>query len=125
MRIDPLAEKYPHNSTYAFSGNRVIDAVELEGLEPVSPRYMWPYTSGYRFYGEYANRGDMWLMKVEGYYVLQYLNNEAEEEYMYWDKKNRIWKEFYPASPVSLKEELDRTAELSFKEFWNMPNQQP
>jgi hypothetical protein len=31
--IDPLAAKYPHNSTYAFSENRVIDAVELEGLE--------------------------------------------------------------------------------------------
>jgi RHS repeat-associated protein len=33
--IDPLAAKYPYYSTYAFSGNRVIDAVELEGLEPV------------------------------------------------------------------------------------------
>lgn len=31
--IDPLASKYPHNSTYAFSENRVIDGVELEGLE--------------------------------------------------------------------------------------------
>jgi hypothetical protein len=35
MSIDPLVEKYPHNSTYAFSANRVIDAVELEGLEAV------------------------------------------------------------------------------------------
>lgn len=32
--IDPLASKYPHYSPYSFSGNRVIDAVELEGLEP-------------------------------------------------------------------------------------------
>ena|GEM_PF-3966246 len=31
--VDPLAPKYPHNSPYAFSENRVIDAVELEGLE--------------------------------------------------------------------------------------------
>jgi RHS repeat-associated protein len=31
--IDPLAAKYPHNSPYAFSENRVIDGVELEGLE--------------------------------------------------------------------------------------------
>ena len=30
---DPLAKEYPHNSPYAFSENRVIDAVELEGLE--------------------------------------------------------------------------------------------
>ncbi|MDH4472375.1 MAG: RHS repeat-associated core domain-containing protein [Fluviicola sp.] len=31
--IDPLAASYPHNSPYAFSENRVIDGVELEGLE--------------------------------------------------------------------------------------------
>jgi RHS repeat-associated protein len=31
--VDPLAVKYPYNSTYAFSENRVIDGVELEGLE--------------------------------------------------------------------------------------------
>jgi RHS repeat-associated protein len=33
FNIDTLAEKYTHNSTYAFSENRVIDARELEGLE--------------------------------------------------------------------------------------------
>jgi len=33
MSVDPLAEKYPYNSTYAFSENRVIDARELEGME--------------------------------------------------------------------------------------------
>jgi len=31
--VDPLSSKYPHNSTYAFSENNVIDAIELEGLE--------------------------------------------------------------------------------------------
>jgi RHS repeat-associated protein len=31
--VDPLAVSYPHNSPYAFSENRVLDAVELEGLE--------------------------------------------------------------------------------------------
>jgi RHS repeat-associated protein len=31
--VDPLFKDYPHNSTYAFSGNRVLDAIELEGLE--------------------------------------------------------------------------------------------
>ena len=33
LSIDPLAAKYPHNSPYASSENRVIDAVELEGRE--------------------------------------------------------------------------------------------
>ena len=34
--VDPLSAKYPWNSPYAFSENRVIDGVELEGLEYVS-----------------------------------------------------------------------------------------
>ncbi|UBZ14002.1 hypothetical protein LDL77_19240 [Flagellimonas marinaquae] len=33
FRVDPLYSKYPWNSTYAFSENRVVDGVELEGLE--------------------------------------------------------------------------------------------
>ena len=34
FNIDPLSEKYPTWAPYVFSGNRVIDARELEGLEP-------------------------------------------------------------------------------------------
>ncbi|WP_123911582.1 DUF4329 domain-containing protein [Chryseobacterium sp. G0162] len=34
FNIDPLAEKYPTWATYVLSGNRVVDARELEGLEP-------------------------------------------------------------------------------------------
>ncbi|WP_370454315.1 RHS repeat domain-containing protein [Flavobacterium sp. LMO9] len=31
--VDPLTKSYPHYTPYSFSGNRVIDAIELEGLE--------------------------------------------------------------------------------------------
>jgi RHS repeat-associated protein len=31
--VDPLTKKYPANSPYAFSENRVLDAIEMEGLE--------------------------------------------------------------------------------------------
>jgi RHS repeat-associated protein len=34
FNVDPLAEKYPTWAPYVFSGNRIIDARELEGLEP-------------------------------------------------------------------------------------------
>ena len=34
--VDPLTASYPHNSPFAFSENRVIDGVELEGLEFLS-----------------------------------------------------------------------------------------
>jgi len=33
LSLDPLAAKYPHNSPYAFSENKLIHMVELEGLE--------------------------------------------------------------------------------------------
>jgi len=36
LSLDPLTRKYPYYSPYAFSGNRVIDARELEGLEPAT-----------------------------------------------------------------------------------------
>lgn len=35
FNIDPIAEKYYYNSVYAFSENKVISHVELEGLESV------------------------------------------------------------------------------------------
>ena len=38
--VDPLASKYPFYSPYQFSGNRVIDMIELEGLEPAEPGTM-------------------------------------------------------------------------------------
>jgi RHS repeat-associated protein len=36
LSIDPLFTSYPYNSPYAFSENRVIDGIELEGLEYVT-----------------------------------------------------------------------------------------
>ncbi|HLG39060.1 MAG TPA: N-acetylmuramoyl-L-alanine amidase [Chitinophagaceae bacterium] len=34
-QVDPLADKYRYNSTYAFSENKVTSHVELEGLEAI------------------------------------------------------------------------------------------
>ncbi len=40
--VDPLAADFPWNSTYAFSENRVIDRVELEGAES-SAEWRWSF----------------------------------------------------------------------------------
>jgi RHS repeat-associated protein len=48
LSIDPLTAKYPHNSPYAFSENRVIDAVELEGLEKFIITGSYYYGEDYR-----------------------------------------------------------------------------
>ncbi len=33
--VDPLAQKYPWNSSYAFAENKVIDGIDLEGGEHI------------------------------------------------------------------------------------------
>jgi len=54
--VDPLAEKYPWNSPYAFSENVVINAVELEGLE----KY---YTNDNKFLGQVGDDQSKRIMR--------------------------------------------------------------
>ncbi|GIV45060.1 MAG: hypothetical protein KatS3mg035_2183 [Bacteroidia bacterium] len=56
--VDPLADKYPYNSVYAFSENRVIDGVELEGLELV-------YTRNGQFIGKYGQSTEIRVLDEE------------------------------------------------------------
>jgi RHS repeat-associated protein len=44
-QVDPLADKYVYNSTYAFSENKVTNDVELEGLESVPSGSVMSYLS--------------------------------------------------------------------------------
>ena len=46
LSIDPLSDSYPWNSSYAFSENRVIDGVELEGLEVILVGFLRTYSAG-------------------------------------------------------------------------------
>lgn len=63
--VDPLAEDYMHNSTYAFSENRLINGVELEGLEwRLSTQFE---INGYNMYGNSVGPGNAGFMtKVNG-----------------------------------------------------------
>ena len=45
LSVDPLSSSYPWNSSYAFSENRVIDGVDLEGLEYATIIYKYYYGS--------------------------------------------------------------------------------
>jgi RHS repeat-associated protein len=36
-QVDPLASKYPYNSTFAYAENRVINGIDLEGAEYFQP----------------------------------------------------------------------------------------
>jgi RHS repeat-associated protein len=48
IEIDPLADKYVYNSTYAFSENKVTSHVELEGLEAAALYFPDNVTSAQR-----------------------------------------------------------------------------
>ncbi|PZR32193.1 MAG: hypothetical protein DI538_19880 [Azospira oryzae] len=49
--VDPLADKYSYNSTYAFSENRLTDGVELEGLEVyLNKARIYEFDAGDRWY---------------------------------------------------------------------------
>ncbi|MGQ3012065.1 MAG: hypothetical protein ACT6QS_00010 [Flavobacteriales bacterium] len=67
--VDPLTAKYPFYSPYAFSGNRVIDALELEGLEPAL----------------YHSQADPNVMTIQDYSVVgASWTWEFQGEYTYW-----------------------------------------
>lgn len=62
IEIDPLAEDYVYNSTYAFSENKVTNHIELEGLEAVSAGNPLNYVAeGFR---EWFQAGGRLLDKV-------------------------------------------------------------
>jgi hypothetical protein len=48
--VDPLSGQYPHYTPYSFSGNKVIHAIELEGLEE------HVLNDGSKVYGPLANQ---------------------------------------------------------------------
>jgi RHS repeat-associated protein len=62
--LDPLAPEYPFYSPYAFSGNRVVDMVEQEGLQPAKPgeegEIQNAYMTGPNGQGEYDDFNHMW-----------------------------------------------------------------
>jgi RHS repeat-associated protein len=60
LSIDPLEAEYPWNSPYAFSENRVIDGIELEGAERLSVHTPgWVYSSKTTLRNETATEAQM------------------------------------------------------------------
>lgn len=80
--LDPLAAQYPHNSPYAFSENRVIDGIELEGLEYVTANV-------------YIQKGKVLDIKLTTDYELKNKNTKGagfQRNYIYLDSKGKIVK---------------------------------
>ncbi len=67
--VDPLSPEYPYNSPYAFSENRLIDGIELEGLE----RF---YTGDGKLLGSIGNSSEIRVVTHE--------NIEAVSNWIKW-----------------------------------------
>lgn len=90
--VDPLADKYPHNSPYAFSENVVINAVELEGLE-----------RNYVFNSAYLSAKALTVIQTQSYSeVKQYLDNLVGTRFDSYENlkyaKEKLGKNFDDAS---------------------------
>ncbi|HEX2899293.1 MAG TPA: RHS repeat-associated core domain-containing protein, partial [Bacteroidia bacterium] len=79
LSIDPLAPKYPGNSTYAFAENRVIDGIELEGLE-------------WLFFEAAGIRGDGYYSGVQLLGVLEVMEYQFQTIIPIFHKGELFWK---------------------------------
>jgi RHS repeat-associated protein len=98
---DPLASKYPYYSPYQFSGNRVIDRVELEGLEPAVPKVHWGKNTTSYSYNTYGYKGH--LRKIDGWWVYSRMNQNHEMAHKYFDYAAEKWVEFEPMPSLPAK----------------------
>jgi len=94
--VDPLSAKYPYYSTYSFSGNRLIDAVELEGLEPnVNHRELDVATAKYyggatknSVKGSFENSKALRALYHKQY--LDYLGSKEFQDYRYSQQSGKV-----------------------------------
>ncbi|OOB81619.1 hypothetical protein BZL53_14530 [Flavobacterium columnare] len=91
--VDPLTHEYPWYSPYQFSGNRVMDMVELEGLEPKKKSF-W---SGF---GESVAKG---ILQVVNYAT----NNPNHSGYGYNPNMKPPTKEDFARYEINWKSQID------------------
>jgi RHS repeat-associated protein len=110
LSVDPLFKSYPYNSQYAFSENRVIDCIDLEGAEKMKVGITrWTDSDGNRqenrsneqFVMEaeqdprYGNRGILYVVFDEDIQKRQGLPGyEKTDEFWIDDPKKGTWQKF-------------------------------
>nr|WP_256463648.1 RHS repeat-associated core domain-containing protein [Flavobacterium sp. HJ-32-4] len=76
--VDPLWSKYPANSPYSFSENRLIDGRELEGLERVRSLFLNRDFYSYMEYDINTKRGRFAINQIDGVNVLGAIDMNSE-----------------------------------------------
>lgn len=91
--VDPKSDSYPHNSSYAFSENRVIDGIELEGLEHIEVNTQVRNSEGVLETVTYSRIG-LDALKEMHYHLDQYEENLTINQHtrviIYYDENDFI-----------------------------------
>ena len=93
--VDPLSPQYAFYSPYSFSGNRVLDAVEIEGLEPkvFNNSSVWNLAEKTG-----VAEGENFIFKVDNVWVLETVDVENFNmiHHFWYDEESRVWNSFFP-----------------------------
>ena len=109
--VDPLAAKYPWNSPYAFSENRVIDGVELEGLEYVNSNTVINEETGETFgdtYGDLFDEDNTVNYNGTKYYRVNqdlFLTEDNKISFSPGENNKRITEWIYPEIQLASEED--------------------
>ncbi len=106
---DPLEMQYPFYSPYQFSGNRVIDRVEREGLEPRKPLRLVNSLAWYQFEGATWNFFAIDNGKLTKVYSTKGI--EWEMDYI-WGKGTRVYPHLVSKSWVEYNGEVYDATDL-------------
>ena len=102
LSVDPLTDSYPFYTPYQFAGNKPIWKIDLDGLEPTDPPYLWD-PSWTRRYGHGS------MLKVDGWYVWETSNSTGPEIHrQYYDPADELepWKDFEATKPEPIYNEV-------------------
>lgn len=100
-QIDPLAEDYTYNSTYAFQENKIGMGIELEGLEVVyrkgaSPKFKEKFAKTVKFMNEKGTSGMLAELNESGVTEIVDATGTLKSYYdpndgaVYWDPELAI-----------------------------------
>jgi hypothetical protein len=122
--VDPLYSEYPWNSNYAFSENRLVDAVELEGLECVLVYQINPMIEDGRINVVHTAEGICVEYKEKSINVC--ISNDGPNESrirpIWWDPRTWVWMPIYWEAKSRMRQ-IEELAEISEHDFLtSIPN---
>ncbi|WCL81580.1 hypothetical protein PPO43_00520 [Saprospira sp. CCB-QB6] len=116
LSVDPLAPDYPWYTPYQFAGNRPIECIDLDGLEPVTNPTSWSFVEAYE-------HGTM-MQTPNGDYVFSTWSESYDMVVHYYYSDEKKWEPFTPEErpaylTLKYKPARNRDGEAVVKDTWS------